>query len=405
MSEDIDIIMFALPRWDGPYSSTAYSLAKEFSKKNRVFYIDNPVTIKYYLLNRNTPEIRKRKPALFFGADRYTKVSENLTVVVPKLVLPVNFLSPGRIYDFFAGINDRSLHRMLKKMLQDFSISNYIFINSFNPFYLAKLPPYFEPKLFIYHTVDDISQSNHISKHGPTLEGEIIKNADLTITTSKELKRRMDLFSKNVYCVPNAADVSLFKTSLEGNFSKPKDLDGITKPIVIYTGNIDPRIDFELLIHAVKSHGDKMFVMVGPTPIDKILLDELKSFSNIVFTGKKDITELPVYLHFAQCAIIPFKCNQLTKSIYPLKVNEYLASGKPVVSTAFSDDIVDFQDVIEICTDPADFSEGITRALKDHSSERQINRVHVAESNTWEARVKQFWQIVEKYSHKSLSNQ
>jgi hypothetical protein len=114
MDRNCDIICFALSRWDAPISSPALSLAKEFARKNRVFYIDHPFSWKDFYSSRHTPEIQKRKKALLRGKDIYHHdplLPGNLTAVTTRLTLPINFLSPGFLYDRFARYNDRILLR------------------------------------------------------------------------------------------------------------------------------------------------------------------------------------------------------------------------------------------------------------------------------------------------------
>ena len=97
------------------------------------------------------------------------------------------------------------------------------------------------------------------------------------------------------------------------------------------------------------------------------------------------------------CTLIPFLINKLTESIYPLKINEYLAAGKAVVSSSFSEDILSFADHIHLADDESNFINLIDIAISDNSPERIAERIKVAESNTWTARVKEFWQIVNNH--------
>ncbi|RAW01353.1 glycosyltransferase [Pseudochryseolinea flava] len=396
-NDSMDIIMLALPRWDGDYSSTAYSLAKEFSRDHRVFYVDNPFTLKDFFSNYKSRQIQSRKRALLTGSGIYTKINDNLVAVTPKLTIPVNFLPEGALYDKLSAINDRILFHSLKRLIRDYKIKDFIFINSFNPFYGRHWPKYFKPSLYIYHTVDDISHSKYIHKHGPRLETEEIRRADLTFTTSIELKRLKASLTKNIYYLPNAADVSMFKDSLNGKYKMPEEIAHVIKPIVAYTGHLDDRLDYDLLKYVFKANPDKAFLMIGPSSISKSLYDELAAFENVIFTGKKDISELPKYLHFVKSTIIPFKCNTLTRSIYPLKVNEYLAAGKPVVSTPFSEDIMSFSGTIEIASNYEDFSNAITKTINTDSPELIIARQCAAEKNTWEARAASFWEVIDDY--------
>jgi teichuronic acid biosynthesis glycosyltransferase TuaH len=392
----MDIVMFALARWDGPYSSTAFSLAKEFSRSNRVFYVENPITIKYFIRNVFKKHVWRKINTLLFGISPYTMPyiqNPNLIIVTSQITIPINFLAYGFFYEKLSSINDFILSKTLKKLINNYSINKFIFFNCFNPFYVRKFPKGFNPLLFIYMTVDDIRHSTHIKKHGPWLEKEMMKKADLVFATSIELTLIARRHSKKAFHLPNAADISLFKTSQE-SLIKPEELNNLTMPIVIYTGNIDHRIDFDLLNELVKRSPEITFVLVGPIAIDEYQIQVFREYSNVLFTGKKNLIELPSFLKYAHCAIIPFKCNALTKSIYPLKINEYLATGKPVVATPFSNDIQSFDKVISISNNPLTFSTAIYESIQSDSPLRMEERLRFVENNTWKSRVDSFWEYI-----------
>src|SRR5690606_26999899 len=127
------------------------------------------------------------------------------------------------------------------------------------------------------------------------------------------------------------------------SFSKlkrPRELENIKdKKIIGYTGNICHRINYDLLKTIAENNLDKIILLVGPINNQAFFNMRLNKMPNIITTGPKSIYDLPAYLKYIDCAIIPFLCNELTKSIYPLKINEYLAAGRPVVSTSFSEDL------------------------------------------------------------------
>lgn len=399
----MDVIIFALARWDGPYSSTTFSLAKEFSKNHRVFYVENPLTLKYVIRNAFTPEVRKRILPLFFGKRRYKRLdipNSELTVVTPPVTLPVNFLPKGKLYNLLSAVNDLLVGRVLTGLIKDYAMREYLFIDVFNPFYARRIPRLFKPKLFVYITVDDIANSKHISKHGPYLEAEMARKADVVFCTSRELKAIMGKMTRHVHLLPNAADVELFKTGQTQPPNRPHDITSVKEPIVVYTGHIDHRLDTDLLEYLLQSCPDYHFLMIGPVSLASALVAKLKSYPNTLFIGKKLLTELPTYLSYAECAIIPFKCNTLTRSIYPLKINEYLAAGKPVVSTAFSEDIQDFDEVIHLANSADEFAGNIKYIIENNLSRNEglVNkRIGFVEKNTWEERANLFWQISSSY--------
>lgn len=399
--KNVDIIFLALARWDGPYSSTAYSIALELSKNQRVFYIDNPFTLKDIIANYKTPNIRKRWLPLLFGKKKYTKIQDNLIAVTPGAVFPINFLPKGMIYSFFQRINNVILVRTMKKLIKEHQISDYILINSFNPFYLFSIPKTIKPLLYVYQSVDDINKSKYVNKHGLRLENEILKIADLCIVTSTKLWEEKKKIKKNTYLIPNAADFNLFEKAQSNNIEKPSEIKNWSGKIVCYTGNIDSRLDFKLLLKIAKSLKNQLILMIGPNSIIKSTNNEEKSVAieffnqpNVLLTGRKDISQLPDYLQYASCAIIPFKCNELTESIYPLKINEYLAAAKPVVSTAFSKDIMDFNTVAKIANSHEEFILGIKDALNNPDLQKIKLGIDISRSNNWTSRVNHFYDII-----------
>ena len=117
--------------------------------------------------------------------------------------------------------------------------------------------------------------------------------------------------------------------------------------------------------------------------------------SNVVLTGAKPITVVPQYLKFMDVVLLPSLLNQMTKSVYPLKINEYLAAGKAAVSTNFSDDIRSFKPNIYIGKDHDEFIKLIDIAKDDYAEEKVRARMAVAATNTWDDRVREFWEIVD----------
>ena len=242
--------------------------------------------------------------------------------------------------------------------------------------------------------MDDISQVAYSNRHGTRLEEEIIRNFDFTLCTSKELTRLKSAFSKNVYFHPNAADTAIFKKAITEILPKPEELKNIKTKIIGFTGSIEYRSDFELLKKVALHHHDKTLVFVGPVQTDEHVKVGLDKLPNVVFVGPKHITELASYLQYFDCVLIPFRKNTLTKSIYPLKINEYLAAGKPVVATHFSEDIYSFNSVAYVVDTDDEFIRTIDKAIAENSEEKKQARLKVAEQNTWTARVERFWEII-----------
>lgn len=401
MLKDSDLIIFSLSRWDAPYSSPSFSLAKEFSKINRVFYIDHPHSVKDFVRHYKTPTIRNRKDALLWGKNVYTKSDkfpERLTMVTPRLTLPINFLPEGSVYTLLSRFNDKVIFDAVRQIIRDFNVKKFIFFNAFDPYFCRDFPADIKPVKKVYQSMDDLTQVPYTARHGTRLEADIIRKYDITLTTSQELRRLKLKYSDQVYLHPNAADFSSFQRALTEKFPRPDELRPAEgKKIIGYTGNIESRIDYQLLKAIIEYHPDKIIAMVGPVTTPEHKTIDLTEYPNVIMTGSKKIDELPAYLQYFDCALIPFKKNTLTRSIYPLKINEYLAAGRPVVATDFSADIEGFKDVIYIGSDHGEFVQLIDLAIQENSADRIKARVAVANTNTWTARVQKFWEIVENH--------
>ena len=387
-----DIIIITLARWDNPYASTAFSLAKALAKDRRVFLFDNPFTWKDYLFRKNEDAIRNRKDALLKGQNMFRKLPdapEKLTVVTPRLMLPVNWLPPGRGYDFLSARNQRLFAAAIAETCQSFGIRDYILLNIFNPYYGNILPTEHPPAYTVYYTVDDIRHAPYIHKHGPRLEQARMASADMVLATSSQLKAdKAASLNREVRLLPNAANVKLFHASMEDELPVPAELAGEDREVLLYMGAIGLRLDYELLAESAKSHADKLFLMIGPKG-DNMQNSQFERMSNVKFIGSKTQAELPAYLKYAHCGLIPFVRSPFTRSIYPLKINEYLAAGLPVVSTDFSPDINGFGRLIHLANDADTFIEGIRKALATNSPDEKQNRYLIAAQHSWDHRADQ----------------
>lgn len=379
ISRECDIVCFSLSRWDAPISSPAVSLARELSKNARVFFIEHPYSYKDYL-----------KEGKSFR--QYT--DGNVKVITPPLTYPINFLPEGKVYNKLSEINNRIVLKTLMNVIRQNGITNYIFINFFDPFFLRTIPEAIKPLRYVYQCMDDLSQVNYTRRHGARLEDEVVKSADVVLCTSRELTRMKAALSSNVYFHPNAADVELFKTAATEVLKRPADLQFGDKKIIGFTGSIEYRSDFNLLYKAAVHHREKVFVFVGPVYGEEHITSGLSGLPNVRFTGAKPLNELPAYLQYFDCCIIPYKVNTLTASIYPLKINEYLAAGKPVVATNFSEDIYSFRFLAHVTDTYDEFILAIDKAMEENVINKKVARMEAAAANSWEKRVEEFWEII-----------
>lgn len=398
---EYDIILYTLFPTDNIYSSVSLSMAKEFAKRNRVFYVNKPYSVKDFVGNLNNKKVRERAPKLLTNQIQYEtleKIPQNFVAATPTLSLPINWLPVGKTYNYLHNYNRSVVLKTVQKFIKDYKIKKYIYLNCYNPYGAAVLPKSYGAALNVYQSIDDISQNDYTVKHGLNLENEAIKQADVTLVTSKELWNLKSKISKDTYILNNAVDNTVFKRTLTETFPKPPELAGRTGKVVGFIGNLDElRVNYPLIKKAALAHPDKTFLFVGPLNNTEYLTLGLPDIPNIIFAGGKNLYELPQYLQAMDCCLIPFLCNTLTRSIYPLKINEYLSGGKPVIATNFSEDIQSFKDQIYLADTEEAFVQLIDKALEPQNDQVIRDRIALAESNTWTARINQFWEIMNQH--------
>lgn len=395
----LPIVMISMSRWDGHISSASWSLAKELGKTNKVYYVDYPYTWMDYWRERSLESVKARKNALLSGKESSKILFQHpegwVKSITPELVLPINWASPGGLYRQLSRQNNSIVAKAIQKVLKEDGISEYIFWNSFNPSYLYDPREFLDPVFTVYHSRDAIGAINEFTrKHGEYLEIAAIQNSDLAIATSRSLSEDLTQASgRKVHLFPNGGDTGLFKKAWAESGPVPPDIQSVPKPIIGYTGNVCQRIDYDLLLGLAQKHPDKSIVLVGPREDKLHTTIDLDAIPNIYFTGPKKLDQLPEYLRCFDCVIIPFKCNVLTRSIYPLKINEYLAAGKSVVTTSFSPDIQAFKEVIHVAKSKEEFIDLIDPAIQDNSSDLSKLRYEKTVENSWSHRVELFWSL------------
>jgi glycosyltransferase involved in cell wall biosynthesis len=399
MDHNSDIVFFCLSRYDDTISFVGSSFAKELARKNRVFFIERPFTYSKSLAGNK--EAGSKRAALWKkGGTGYLQgidVPEKMQYIVPPQMLPVNFLPHGNLYNALSGWNDRKIFNVLRKVIKENDVKSFIFINCFNPFYINEFPADIKPYMKVYYCVDDISQVAFTRKHGSVREETMIRHYDACLVTGLELKRLKSTLNPRTYYLPNACDFAHFNKAATLALEMPAELVGFKgKKLIGFTGSIEYRTNFELLKRMIGYHADRIFVFIGPVLAHEIHQLGIDALPNVIFTGPRPVADLPSYLRYMDVLMIPYQLSVLTKSIYPLKLNEYLAAGKPVVSTCFSEDIRMFSDVVYLADSPEDFIRLIDVAIAENSEIRTGQRVRRASENTWTARVDQFWEYMDE---------
>lgn len=186
----------------------------------------------------------------------------------------------------------------------------------------------------VYDCMDELSKFRFAPEKLLELEQELIDRADLVFTGGASLYEAKKTRHNSVHCFPSSVDRAHFAKARR-ELDQPEDQANLKHPRLGFYGVIDERFDIDLLREMADMRPDWSFVMVGP--VVKISEEELPRAANIHYLGGKTYEQLPTYLSGWDVALMPFAMNESTQFISPTKTPEYLAGGKPVVSTPVRD--------------------------------------------------------------------
>jgi glycosyltransferase involved in cell wall biosynthesis len=226
------------------------------------------------------------------------------------------------------------------------------------------------------------------------VDAELCRRADLVFTGSEPLRQRQSKLNPRTFVVPHAADIPHFLKAGDPETVVPSDLVDIPHPRIGFVGMMDAVRFNSDLIRSLAAHSEYHFVFVGGFAGGA--QDVLPVLPNIHWLGMKSVSQLPAYLKGMDVCIMPYRLNEATRNIYPLKLHEYLATGKPVVSTAI-DAVKDLRELIYIADTYEDFVPLLRRALQENDDELRRRRRNCARQHTWEAHVAAKSSIIRKY--------
>jgi UDP-galactopyranose mutase len=225
----------------------------------------------------------------------------------------------------------------------------------------------------IYDCMDELSGFRDAAPDLQQHEMELLSAAKLVFTGGLSLYESKKRLHPYVYAFPSSVDVRHFSQARTHN-GDPEDQALIPKPRIGFCGVIDERMDMHLIRAAAQIRPDWQFVMLGP--VVKICESDLPRANNIHYLGMKSYAELPAYMAGWDAAILPFARNEATRFISPTKTPEYLAAGKPVVSTSIADVIKPYaaMGLVHIADDSEQFVAALEKAMRE-DSERRCHQV------------------------------
>jgi UDP-galactopyranose mutase len=342
-----DLICFSHLRWDFVYQRPQH-LLKRCARERRVFFVEEPV---------------------FDNGSMRLDVSErdpNLKVVVPHL--------PEGLRSEVA--KTAVLHDMVQRLLAENNIHQYL------SWYYTPMALDFtrqlRPLAVIYDCMDELSAFRGAPESLTLRERELFGLADLVFTGGQTLYEAKRDQHSSVFAFPSSIDREHFMQA-RAPLNEPADQQDIPHPRLGFFGVVDERFDVELLAEAARLRPDWHFVIIGP--VVKIDPEILPQRENIHYLGGKSYQDLPAYIAGWDVALLLFAQNESTRFISPTKTPEYLAAGKPVVSTPIRDVVYPYgqMGLVRIANDAREFVSAAAELLAGEANRK-----------TWLATVDEF---------------
>ena len=295
------IVCFSHLRWNFVHQRPQHLLSR-FAKCFRIFFIEEPI--------------------IYEGMDRIELKAPHENVQVVILYLQSSLSTDMEVRQ----------KTLLNMLFRQQAIENYLFWY-YTPQALS-ISEGFSPKLTVYDCMDELSAFKFAPSELKQQEKKLISKADLVFTGGESLYEAKKNLHEEVYCFPSSIDKAHFGKARVRQ-QEPEDQALIPYPRIGFYGVVDERFDSELLRQVADCRPDWHFVIIGP--VVKINPSSLPQASNIHYLGSKRYEELPNYLSGWDMATCLFALNESTKYISPTKTPEYLAGGKPVISTNIKD--------------------------------------------------------------------
>jgi glycosyltransferase involved in cell wall biosynthesis len=400
-----DIIVVGQQPWDVSIGSNCKNIAIEWSKYNRVLYVNSPLDRISKFRGKSDPKITKRISVVEGREKGLIPIKENLWNLFPdEMIESINWIKWPFFFEFFNKRNNKLFSTSILKAVKELGFKDFILFNDndmFRSFYLKTL---LKPAISIYYSRDFMLAVEYWSFHGKKHEPELIADSDICVANSTYLADYCRKYNNNSFYVGQGCELDIFMQT--DGLAKPNDLLPIKGPVIGYVGALQSiRLDISILEYIAASKPEWAVVLVGPED-NEFMASALHQMNNVYFLGSKDPSTLPAYINAFDVCINPQIVNQVTIGNYPRKIDEYLAVGKPVVATK-TEAMSIFKDHCYLAETKDDYVWMIAESLQNNSPELKAERRNFASAHTWENSVLEIDKAISNWfdaTHQTISS-
>lgn len=357
---DYPIIVHCHLRWEGVWQRPQQFLSR-LSRRHRILFVEGP------LLEEGLPEPRfELQPVLEYP---------NITVM--RTHFPAERFSEGPWVDAKRG--ELLAQALANPLAGQFECPVQWF---YDPMAVSSHLGRFNEIAVVYDCMDELSQFRFAPPEIVTRERQLLASANVVFTGGRRMCESKSRFNSNCHFYGCGVDVPHFSKARSSATQIPEDIRfGENQGVLGYFGVVDERLDYDLIAKLARANPKWHIVIIGPTC--KVDPKDLPQGHNLHWLGRREYSQLPAYTRGFDVCLMPFALNEATEYINPTKALEYMAAGRPIVSTAVPDVVSNFGQVVKIGA-PGEFIELCRKEVLEPDEQAIARGIAMAEENQWE---------------------
>ncbi len=367
--------------WFGENRTSSHHIARRLVDRYKLLYVEVP--------GLRAPEMNSRDLIKLWRKLRSTL--RRPRPIGPRMWHMTLPQIPFRRFRAVRALNHRVAQLLIRRAMNRLQLQSSV--SWFVVPHAASLAGLLGEKLVVYYCIDDYSTLPNVDRQAVAqMDTALSRRADLVFASSRALFESKTRHNSAVTYAPHGVDVDLFRSASDRSRQPALPTRALPHPVVGFFGVVDERIDTDLLLFLSRERPGWTFLLVGRIAIDQA---RLTARSNIFCPGTVPYLELAEWARAFDVCMMPYRLGAFATHANPLKLREYLATGKPVVSVRMPE-VESLGAVVEIADTAPEFLRAIDRALADDCDERRQARVNSVAPMTWDRRVQETIQVLER---------
>ena len=388
--EQEPVILYFGNDWFAENRTSSHHIARWLSQNYRVYYVECPGL---RAPQGSSRDLKKLFQKLFRSLRGATAVKEGLKV-------KTLFQIPFHRYAIVRWLNKRLITGSIRWLMWREKIRRPI--TWFMIPHMAPIVGRMGERLSVYYCIDDYGSLSDVNENiVREMDDETTRRADLVFIAAGTLLEQKLNLNRNTYVSPHGVDVEQFGQAQDEGLDIPADTQTLPRPVIGFFGLIERRIDLDLLDYLAERRPQWTFLLIGRVAVSD---NQLPHRPNLHFIGKRAYENLPAYGKQFDAAIIPYRQTAFNYHANPLKLREYLAMGKPIVSVR-TPEIQKYADVVEVADSREEFLAKLDGVLAHPDSpEDARRRMSRIAGESWDARLREVLEIVQRRLQESRSD-